>query len=156
MTPKSIQGVPTETIAKAVMRLERKHGECSPRMLVDAARPERSPLHSLFEWDDTEAADRWRAHQARQVINSIRVVVDGQAEPIPAFVHVRRVTPDGTREGYMSTARALAGPTREGVVRDALAQLNGLRRRYQQLSELALLWAALDELQVDGETRIAA
>ena len=28
--------------------------------VVEAARPEDAPLHSYFEWDDTEAARRYR------------------------------------------------------------------------------------------------
>jgi hypothetical protein len=147
MTPEKINGVKTVTIANAVKRIERKHGVCAPGMLVEAARSERSPLHPLFEWDDTKAASDWRTHQARMVISKIRVVVEEQETPVPAFVHVRQITDEGVSEGYMSTARAMAGPTRDAVIRDALSQLQGLRRRYESLSELAPVWQALDELE---------
>lgn len=147
MSPEKINGVKTAVISNAVKRIERKHGACPPGLLVEAARSDRSPLHRLFEWDDNKAASDWRTHQARLIINKIRVVVDEERPAVPAFVHVREITEDGVIEGYMSTARVMASPARDGVLRDALSQLQGLRRRYEALSELAPVWEALDELE---------
>ena len=36
--------------------------------VVESARNERSPLHASFTWDNDEAAERWRLHQARNLI----------------------------------------------------------------------------------------
>lgn len=147
MSEQTINGVAASAIVRVVQRIEEKHGVCHPSMLVEAAKRKDSPIHNLFDWDDTEAARHWRTHQARNVINKIRVVVEGRDEPVPAFVHVSQVTDSGVVEGYMTTTRALAGPTREGVVRDALSHLKGCRRRWEQLSELAPIWAALDQIE---------
>ena len=38
--------------------------------LLDAARPKRSKFQHLFEWNNTEAAEKYRLHQARQLIAS--------------------------------------------------------------------------------------
>ena len=43
----------------------------TPKNLVEEARPEDSPLHPEFDWDDTIAAEKWREEQARQVIKTI-------------------------------------------------------------------------------------
>lgn len=43
----------------------------TPKNLVEEARPEDSPLHPEFDWDDTVAAEKWREEQARQVIKTI-------------------------------------------------------------------------------------
>ena len=32
----------------------------TPKNLLDANRDEKAPLHNCFEWDDTEAAERYR------------------------------------------------------------------------------------------------
>lgn len=147
MTEQIINGVPAPVIQREVEKIERKHGVCHPEMLVKAAAKEASPLHTLFEWDDSQAARDWRVHQARNVINRIRVVVEDQVTNRPAFVHVTRVTPDGVANGYMTTHRALAGDTREQVLRDALGVLDGARRRYESLTELSPVWDALDQIR---------
>lgn len=46
----------------------------TPALVVDAARPEESPLHSRFEWDDKVAGEAYRLDQARRLIRSVRVV----------------------------------------------------------------------------------
>lgn len=43
----------------------------TPKNLVNEARPEDSPLHPEFDWDDSIAAEKWREEQARQVIKTI-------------------------------------------------------------------------------------
>lgn len=43
----------------------------TPENLVNEARPESSPIHSAFEWNNTVAAEKWRQEQARQMIKSI-------------------------------------------------------------------------------------
>jgi hypothetical protein len=151
MAEQTINGISAALIQRTVEKLEREHGVCHPAMLVKAARPKRSPLHDLFTWDDADAAERWRIEQARRVIRTIRVIHGNQPEVAPAFVHVTRVTDEGVQDGYMSTVRALAGDTRDGVLRDALAQLNGLRRRYQQLSELQTVWDAIEDVDRERE-----
>ena len=41
-------------------RIRKANGGISPASVVDEARDEESPLHDWFEWDDTEAAERFR------------------------------------------------------------------------------------------------
>lgn len=141
-----IRGVPVEVIAGKIEEIEREDGVCHPSRLVEKARPKRSVLHPLFEWDDTEAARQWRTHQARRVINSIPLEVGGGTESPPRYVSVRKITPDGVAEGYMSTTRALSSDTRDGVIADALALLRGVRARYRNINELAAVWDAVDEV----------
>lgn len=39
----------------------------TPEQIVEAARDESSELHKCFTWNDTEAADKWRKQEARQI-----------------------------------------------------------------------------------------
>lgn len=41
--------------------------------VVEAARPKSSPLHDLFEWDDSAAAELYRVAQARRYIQVVMV-----------------------------------------------------------------------------------
>lgn len=45
----------------------------TPRLVVDTARPKSHPLHSHFEWDDSIAGEKYREHQASELIRSVRI-----------------------------------------------------------------------------------
>lgn len=141
--------VEPDLVGQQIEALAKEYGVCSPRMLVETARPKKSPIHNLFEWNDVLAAEKWRIEQGRAVVQTLRIVSrDGEIDDSPAFVHVRIVTEDGVSEGYkpsihMATDEEMAG----FVLAEALAQLNSLRRRYGRLRKLGKVWAALDEVQ---------
>lgn len=62
-------------------------GKTKLRDVVDAARPEGSPLHRYFEWDDRRAAEGFRQLQAGRMTRAICVytVSGGQERSEPAF-----------------------------------------------------------------------
>jgi hypothetical protein len=140
--------VPASVVGEAIDQIIDEEGACPPGALVDRARPESSPLHPLFTWDDSRAAESWRTHQARLVIKSVSVVID-KPEPSnqpgpPAFISVNR-RPDATgAPGYQPIAVVQRSPDlmREAQ-RDALRALQGLQRRYSHLSELKPVWEAV-------------
>ena len=108
-------------------------GELTPEVVIADARHSASPLHSLFEWDDTEAA-----HQYRLVVRYRAAPGDG-ARSVVAFVNVK----DGDRQYYTATALALSDPERRAIVlRQAWEDFQMLRKRYAQLTEFAQLFAA--------------
>src|SRR4051794_22741473 len=80
----------TKTDAKRIgPELERLAAEGRTRLtdVVEAARPEASPLHPYFEWDDRRAAEGFRQLQAGRMTRTIRVstVAGGQESSEPAF-----------------------------------------------------------------------
>ena len=128
----------------AIEQIRRRNGgQVTPAAVVDAARDPAHPLHPAFVWDDTEAAERYRQHQARVLVNSIRVVVTGGGvERRTAYVSVQ------VREGgraYLPTSVALSDEEyRAQALAEALASLRGWRERYRHLTELADVFAAID------------
>lgn len=139
--------VPAELVAAKVIELRERYGVCPPSMFVEAASPDDSPLHDLFEWDDTIAGPKWRLQQAREIIRSVKVILHEQEKAAPMFVHVRLSTPEGTSDGYVETARAMSdAKMRQSVLADARRQLKGIRARYALFSELASVFAAIDKL----------
>jgi len=60
----------------------RVKGDVSPETLVDSARHSESPIHHLFEWDDTVAGERYRLEQARLYIARIEYVPAPEREPL--------------------------------------------------------------------------
>lgn len=136
-----------ETVARLV---QNSGGVCPPGLLVEKARPPRSRLHQLFEWDDDLAADSWRRHQARDIIGSLRIHIEESDSRPPAFVHVRvknDKNPSKVQEGYAETMKVVEqDDLRDQVLGEALRQLNALRRRFESLGELQPVWAALDDI----------
>ena len=114
--------------------------------LVDVSRPEDAPLHSVFEWVDSVAAEKWREQQARMLIASIRIVVEGkEEEPIKAFFNLEVKEPE-----YKSLTAILENEDdTERMLRVALRELSAFRRKYGRLKALANVFNAIDQLEMD-------
>lgn len=125
---------------------QRARGELTPKDVVEDARNPNSPLHPHFEWDDSEAAEQYRLQQARHLIRAVVAVFVSDEVPVTkqrAYVHV----PDADAPHYREVRDALSAPdTRNMVLRRALIELHGWRRRYQDLAEFSELIDAIDRL----------
>lgn len=69
--------------------LYERDGKLTAESVLAAAQDVSSPIHSLFEWDDTIAAHEYRLEQARRVVRMTITTVEG--ERVRAFVHLRSV-----------------------------------------------------------------
>ena len=124
----------------------REHGSLTPRLVVDAARDPGHPLHDRFEWDDAVAGEKYREHQARQLIRTVKVVEfsdDGDDQRVRAFHSVPR--PDGPT--YLPVEEVREDPfTRQLVLRQAEREWRQLFARYRHLAEfLDVVEASVDE-----------
>lgn len=131
---------------------EANGGTLHPEDVVDAARSETSPLHNSFTWDDDEAAGKWRLHQARQLISATVIYQpqqDGSLRVVPAFVSIRE---DRTKDGpgYRLMATVLADEDlRSRLLRDARADMLAFKAKYRRLEELASVFAAMEQVEVE-------
>lgn len=128
-------------------RIRTKHnGRLTPNDVLEEAKARNSPLHKAFEWDDTEAAHKFRIQQASYLIRSIEVVVVPQkgkttGTNVRAFVNVKR---DRDRS-YTSIGHAMSDKQlREQVVAQALKELQDWRTRYEKLSEFSKIFSVID------------
>lgn len=124
-----------------------------PQEVVDVARDPDSPLHVQFEWDDSVAAEEFRLGQARTMMRSIMVIVEGDGEELiePLYVHVEVLDPEENKQrGYVPLRVAMADPgMREQVLSNALRELEIFRRKYGDLIELKLVMEAIGQLTPD-------
>lgn len=60
-----------EKLVETIEHIQAEGQPLVPQALVEYAKPKRSPIHHLFEWDDSEAARLHRLNQARQHIGAI-------------------------------------------------------------------------------------
>ena len=127
----------------------RRSGQISPRAVLDAARSEDSALHSLFEWDESKAAEAFRLVQASALIREVKLeVVQESVDPMRVRLEVRRAfyslpSLRGSKGGSYVPASLIADP--EELVREVLAQMNGLKRKHETLTQLSGVWREVDK-----------
>ena len=127
---------------------EENEGMLRPGDVVEAARPKNSPLHSRFEWDDSEAANKYRIWQARQLIavtvEYIGTDKDGKTSRI--FVSL---TPDRKEDGgYRSIESVMSSKSsREQLLADALEDMERFQKKYSDLRELAEVFDAMRRIR---------
>ena len=136
--------VPAQVAGEVCAELE-SQGNLTPSALVDASRPEDAPLHGAFEWDDVIAAKRYRETQASYIIRSVEVVMQDGGGPVRAFVSL---STDSKHREYSSIDVVLSNADkRKAMLEQALADLDAFKRKYEQLEELAAIFAAIDGLE---------
>lgn len=121
-------------------------GELTPKDVVDDARNPNSPLHSFFEWSDTEAAEQYRLQQARGLIRSVVAIYTREDQPatrVRAYVHIN----EPGAQHYRETSHALSQKkTRDLVLQRAWRELQAWRKRYKDLKQFADVFEAMDEV----------
>ena len=88
--PKSVN---PQRAGEIVLSLGAEEEGAAAVALVEKARPENSPIHDAFTWNDTKAAQERRLGQARYLIAAVvRVTmtsnVDTKVKVVKAFIHV--------------------------------------------------------------------
>lgn len=81
--------------------LYERDGKLTAESVLAEAQDVSSPIHSLFEWDDTIAAHEYRLEQARRVVRMTITTVEG--ETVRAFVHLRSVDSYAPIEDALAT-----------------------------------------------------
>ena len=113
-------------------------GFLNPSKVVDYARDPATALHEYFEWDDTEAAHRYRLAQARALIRVAVIVGPTTAETVRAYVSLS--SDRRANGGYRAIADVLSDEImKETLLADALHDLASFQRKYDSLRNVARL-----------------
>ena len=143
--------VPAQQAGDYIRELKEKKGQMNKFILLDESRAEDALLHNCFEWDDTKAAESYRLDQAQYFISNIVCVLVGdegdekQSKPVRAFVNVADQS-HAERGSFVPVMEALSeNKHRRIVLKNALSELQAFQDKYSQLSELARVFAAIDE-----------
>lgn len=127
----------------------KKDGKCSASDLLDASRDEKAPLHPLFEWDDSVAAEQYRLEQARLIIRSVYVIDDDKEEqkPIRAHFHI-----DNNTNDYIPTVVIMQDKDmKEALFRTALSELRRFAEKYRTLKEFSGVFSELEKLEAQSK-----
>lgn len=118
-------------------------GEAKPRQIVDKAEDETTELHKCFTWDNDEAADKWRLHQAVMLTSNLvfkrEVREDGT---VPPPVRILNKTDNG---GYKIPERVFKVQEEyEALLQRAMAELHAFKVKYAALHELDYILELID------------
>lgn len=122
-----------------------KDGRLNAPTLVDVSRPEDAPLHKEFEWKDDVAAEEWRKHQARNLINAIVVREEEKTEAVPirAFFIVEERTGN-----YEPTTVILRDEAKTNALKEqCLKELMNYKWKYTTVLEAANAMGDLETAQ---------
>ena len=130
----SVKGVAAQDVGLELEAIRTRHGSLTPQSVVKEARREESPLHSCFTWNNDEASEQYRLHEARRLIVSIRIV-NGPASPVvPVYVSI--TTPEKSRE-YRPTTEVMSDEKIKERFMDELRRfIETLERKYKGLRDL--------------------
>lgn len=124
-------------------------GVLPARAVVDFARNPDTALHQRFTWDDGEAAEKWRLQEARHIIASVKI------EPRPdVTVRAWCSLPDdriGDEPVYRPVVKVLSNADlRAQLLKSVVDELGRFKAKHKNLSELASVWKAIDEVSHAG------
>lgn len=137
--------VSADVVGREFEKIEEKYGEVTSENILESASDEKSPIHNVFEWDDSKAAHKYRLHQATTLICNLKVTTDEHKDlSVRAYVDVS----ESKKGSFINIGSAFKNPdTREMVIQRALSELEAFREKYRDLVELAAVFNEIDKLK---------
>lgn len=139
-----VYSVDAQIAGAELEKIAEKRGALKPAYVVEESRDEAAVLHNCFEWDDVNAADKYRRRQAQDLIRNIVAVKIGKIDtpqPVRAFVSIRQ------DHEYVPVFRVLHTPAlRENMLNAAMKELDSFRRKYAAIDSLSGLMGDIDKI----------
>lgn len=132
-------------------RLEQKYnGFLSTPDIVREAIDSQSPLHDWFDWSDAEAGEKWRLHQARMLISSVRVKVMFEKGPkeYRRYVNVTLDRHNGSKPQrfYVNTKTAINTENlKQQILQRAMKEADYWQRCYEDYLELQDIFVGIEK-----------
>ena len=140
--------VSADIVGAEMERIEARDGQVTSKSLLDAGRPEESVLHSLFEWDDSKAAELYRLRQATEVITHIHIVIDEKPNtPYRAYVNIQESSGQTERGRFINVRSAMENEeTRRIVLNMAISEAKRFSQKYANYKELSEVFEAIERV----------
>ena len=122
--------------------------------LVEASKNPDAVLHSLFDWDDSSAAQKYRLNTEKRIKRSLVAVYRStqqvpQPNPVRVYHRARVLAPDDktSQRLWVSTFAMLQDPEGRGqLLENARRDLQIFADKYRQLEELSSVLDPIDAL----------
>lgn len=124
---------------------KRNKGKLTPKMVVAFAKPNKSPLHKYFTWENTIAGILWREQEARQLILQVQYKVSEDSS-VNAWVNFKHKKLGG--QCYVRLERALSDTDlKKEMLKRALKEADYWKQQYTVLSELKPVFKAIERVK---------
>lgn len=151
---------PAQTVGGVLESIEASGQKITSESFLDASRPEESPTHEMFEWDDSIAAEKYRLQQSHRIINQIEVTItatervvseikiiqndDSESKETPTVsTYYRTAFPNVLPKRTAETAHFVPIETvlknddmRRQVLLNALGELKAFEKKYASFAEM--------------------
>ena len=167
-----------QIVGEVLEHIENRDGEVTSKSFLEESRPENSPTHSMFEWDDNIAAEKYRLNQSSKIIGQLTFeIIYEQNEtteleievkkentesveapitltPHSAFVNCSSSkmygSPSSDFAKYVSINKAMSNTDmREQVVANSFREMKMFINKYREITEFAKIFAAMDEVEAE-------
>nr|DAT54754.1 MAG TPA: hypothetical protein [Caudoviricetes sp.] len=130
--------------ADEIMEICDKLESATPQEILEKARDSSTELHKCFTWDDTVASEKWRLHEARNIVCNLKIVdkrEDKKSEVVPIRVFYK--TDD--QSGYKPTKLILKKPDEyKALVERCRSELLAIKQKFQNISEFDEIWELIN------------
>ena len=155
--------VSATTVGKALESIEQREGTVTAKSFLEYSRSEDAETHSMFEWDDSKAAEKYRLSQSGNIINqlAVEIVYAENTEPTELSVNLEgevqrkqvvsaylNIAPKSTKASasFVNLFDALGDDERKKqVLANAKGELTAFKRKYGTFRELAAIIFEIDK-----------
>lgn len=136
-------GASAQTVGETLERIEARDGAVTKEAFLEESRPEDSPTHAMFEWNDGIAAEKYRLEQSRWIIADVVVTIEREEEPVKKVAGFVNVTHGKHNKAeYNSIEIAMEDEDkRKAVLSNAFDELRAFEAKYSEYQELAGVFA---------------
>jgi hypothetical protein len=123
-------------VGRALHAIRERRGKLTADVVVEEAKATKHPLHEFFDWNDRQAAQKYRLEQARHLMRSVYVIIEEvHSDPIRAVVAFEQ---DDDLCDYVPIVEALSNAQqRQQLLDDARDELKSWITRTAYLRKLA-------------------
>lgn len=117
--------------------------------LLEASRPEDTPLHNDFEWQDDIAAEEYRKYQARNILNSLTIVVehkDNENKNCESDIRAFFVIKENDKQSYKPIKVIMMDNDYEQqLYNSALKELIAIKNKYATIQRLKHIFDEIEK-----------
>lgn len=128
--------VAADVVGPELKRIEESEGPLKPERVLEIASDPESPIHPCFTWDDAAAAQQHRLNEARRLIRSVQVYIQGPRKPmrVPCYINVK--TPEHGRV-YLPAEKVVEDQELINQIREHLTTvIENYERKYHHISQV--------------------
>ena len=123
--------VPAEVVGKQFEKILEEQGSLTNKNVLESAKDESSPIHEIFEWDDTVAAEKYRLTQATKLITNLQIILETEEKEIKCRAYVN-IANDAKEGKFIHIESAFQNEdTKDIVLNRAMNELRAFKEKYK-------------------------